>query len=189
MLSFQDMGLLRRRKSTGAKAPQPSNASHPPNAPLNSHSNGSPRPSTSTNNPSKSPSSSPRVLYKTPSASTVRPPLPKASSGPVPTISSVETVTPPTPQAQTPRPQAPQSDYLAVQAQDPKFSTADRTILQELKRNISARAAQFVIKGGPAESGKLSSSANSLRLGAKHHAYSREEVPYPRSYAREVLDL
>ncbi|KAJ7025328.1 hypothetical protein C8F04DRAFT_1128529 [Mycena alexandri] len=28
-----------------------------------------------------------------------------------------------------------------------------------------------------------------MRLGTKHHAYTREEVPYPRSYAREVLDL
>ncbi|KAJ6585074.1 hypothetical protein B0H19DRAFT_1108040 [Mycena capillaripes] len=182
---LSDMALLRRRKSTGAKTP------HPPNTPPVAYANGSPRPSTSTNNPSKSPSSSPRLLYKSPSASTVRPPLPKTSSGPVPTISSSETVSPPTPtpQSQTPQPQTPQPQFLAVQAQDPKFSTADRTILQELKRNISARAAQFVIKGGPAESGRLSSSPSSLRLGAKHHAYSREEVPYPRSYAREVLDL
>jgi hypothetical protein len=84
----------------------------------------------------------------------------------------------------------PQPQFLAPETQDPKFSTADRTILQELKSHINARAAQFVIKGGPAERGRSSSSASSLRLlGAKHHAYSREEVPYPRSYAREVLDL
>ncbi|KAJ6477346.1 hypothetical protein C8R47DRAFT_647080 [Mycena vitilis] len=172
--SLQDMALLRRRKSTGAKPP------HPPAA---LHSNGSPRPSTSTITPAKSPSSSPRmsprVLYKTPSSSTVRPALSRTPSGAVPSISDSETISPPTPQSQFQPPPAP----------DPKFSTADRTILQELKRNISARAAQFVIKGGPAESGRASSSANAIRFGTKHHAYSREEVPYPRSYAREVLDL
>ncbi|KAF7365119.1 Methyltransf-25 domain-containing protein [Mycena venus] len=77
-----------------------------------------------------------------------------------------------------------------TKGQDPKFSTADRTILQELKRNINARAAQFVIKGGPAgtESG-LGRTSSLRRAGSKHHAYNREEVPYPRSYAREVLDL
>ena len=29
-----------------------------------------------------------------------------------------------------------------------KFSTADRTILEELKRNITAKASQFILKGG-----------------------------------------
>ncbi|KAJ7134713.1 hypothetical protein C8R44DRAFT_849205 [Mycena epipterygia] len=173
ILSFQDMTLLRRRKSTGAKPP------NPPVAFGSAFPNGSPRASTSTNNPSKSPSSSPKVLHKTPSSSTVRPPLPKASSGPVPTISSLDTTSPPTPQPQAPGKASPQ---------DPNFSTADRTILKELKRNISARAAQFVIKGGPAESGRVTST-RFARLGTKHHAYSRDEVPYPRSYAREVLDL
>ncbi|KAJ7147045.1 hypothetical protein C8R43DRAFT_1129834 [Mycena crocata] len=174
ILSFQDMALLRRRKSTGTKP------ARPPTSPSVSLPNGaSPRASTSTNNPPKSPSSSPKVLHKIPSASTVRPPLPKASSGPVPTISSMETITP----------HSHALGQVQAQAQDPKFSTADRTILKELKRNISARAAQFVIKGGPAESGRAASGASFLRLGSKHHAYNRDEVPYPRSYAREVLDL
>ncbi|KAJ7927980.1 hypothetical protein B0H13DRAFT_1968850 [Mycena leptocephala] len=155
ILSFQDMALLRRRKSTGAKPP------HPPNTPPVAYAlqNG--------------------VLHKTPSSATVRPPLPRTSSG-VSTVSgeTISTLIQPQPQ------------FLAPETQDPKFSTADRTILQELKSHINARAAQFVIKGGPAERGRSSSSASSLRLlGAKHHAYSREEVPYPRSYAREVLDL
>lgn len=64
------------------------------------------------------------------------------------------------------------------------FSTADRTILEELKRNISVRAAQFNVKGAGTvdESGIVSQ-------GKKHHPYGQEEAPYPRSYDREVLDL
>ncbi|KAF8158905.1 hypothetical protein K438DRAFT_1686751 [Mycena galopus ATCC 62051] len=159
-----DMALLRRRKSTSAKAPS---------SPLVSHAHAQP---TSTATPNKSPTASPRLLYKTSSTSTVRPGLPeKSSSGPVPTLSTMDdSVTHP--------------HYLA-QLQDPKFSTADRTILQELKRNISARAAQFVIKGGPTETGGLGRAASITRAGSKHHAYNRDDVPYPRSYAREVLDL
>ncbi|KAJ7819382.1 hypothetical protein B0H14DRAFT_3737686 [Mycena olivaceomarginata] len=157
-----DMVLLRRRKSTNAK----------PASPL--HANASPRPSTSTI--TKSPAASPKVLYKTPSASTMRPPLPaRASSGPVSTISSVSTITP--------------DRHLHPPGHDPKFSTADRTILQELKRNINARAAQFVIKGGPESGLRRAASITSRGAGSKHHAYARDEVPYPRSYAREVLDL
>ncbi|KAJ7175947.1 hypothetical protein C8R46DRAFT_1080142 [Mycena filopes] len=166
---LSDMALLRRRKSTGTKPPPPGSYGH---------TNGTPRTSTSTINGSRSPTSSPKVLHKTPSSSTVRPPLPgKTSSGPVPTLSSLETISPPRP------------PFAQGESQDPKFSTADRAILKELKRNISARAAQFVIKGGPAESGRASSASSLMRLGTKHHAYTREEVPYPRSYAREVLDL
>ncbi|KAJ3918521.1 hypothetical protein F5877DRAFT_42441, partial [Lentinula edodes] len=59
-----------------------------------------------------------------------------------------------------------------------KFSTADRTILEELKRNISAREAQFIVKGPLANNS-----------GRKHHPFKKEDVPYPRSYDREVLDL
>lgn len=70
-----------------------------------------------------------------------------------------------------PRPAAP-----APAAGPLKFSTADRTILEELRRTISARAAQFVLKG-----------PQTSRV--RHHPYPREEVPYPRSYAREAVDL
>ncbi|KAJ3932321.1 MAG: hypothetical protein NXY57DRAFT_894439 [Lentinula lateritia] len=59
-----------------------------------------------------------------------------------------------------------------------KFSTADRTILEELKRNISAREAQFIVKGPLTN-----------HSGRKHHPFNKEDVPYPRSYDREVLDL
>jgi hypothetical protein len=71
----------------------------------------------------------------------------------------------------------------STSSQNPQFSTADRTILEELKRNISARAAQFTVKGAGAVDG------HGISTGKKHHPYRREEVPYPRSYDREVLDL
>ncbi len=65
-----------------------------------------------------------------------------------------------------------------------KFSTADRTILEELKANIRAREAQFVIKGiGHATVG------GKKCPGKKYHPYPKEDVPYPRSYDREVVDL
>jgi hypothetical protein len=46
----------------------------------------------------------------------------------------------------------------------------DRTILEELKRNISAQDAQFMRKS----------------MGYIRREY---EVPYPRSYAPEIVDL
>ncbi|KAJ7761578.1 hypothetical protein DFH07DRAFT_957173 [Mycena maculata] len=182
MLSFHDT-LLRRRKSTGTKAPPSANRA-------SLQQSQSPRTSTSTA-ANKSPGASPKVLHKIPSTATVRPPLPKSSSTPIATVSSmsIQTITPSSP-ASTPTPSSatststfPPQNHGHGTALDPKFSTADRTILQELRRNISARAAQFVVKGGPSERGRLVTS------GARHHAYAREEVPYPRSYAREVLDL
>lgn len=51
------------------------------------------------------------------------------------------------------------------------FSTADRTILAELKENLTARDSQFARKNG-----------------RKHHPYSAKEVPFPRNYERIVLD-
>ncbi|KAJ4482032.1 hypothetical protein J3R30DRAFT_2115173 [Lentinula aciculospora] len=89
-----------------------------------------------------------------------------------------------------------------------KFSTADRTILEELRRNISAREAQFVVKGphtnyGSSDNGyrgghgggalglgiQLGMGGLGVSGGRKHHPYKKEEVPYPRSYDREALDL
>ena len=83
-----------------------------------------------------------------------------------------------------------------------KFSTADRTILEELKRNIKAREAQFIVKGGTSGCGKPgfgpdgrdgwgvgSLGGIGVMGGRKHHPFHKEEVPYPRSYEREVLDL
>ncbi len=83
-----------------------------------------------------------------------------------------------------------------------KFSTADRTILEELKRNISARAAQFIVKGGLSGCVKPGFGPNGgdgwgaatlgglgIMGGRKHHPFGKDEVPYPRSYERDVLDL
>ena len=55
--------------------------------------------------------------------------------------------------------------------EDLRFSTVDRAILQELKSKMQARDAQFIVKNGK-----------------KHHPYMPEEVPYPVSYERQVLD-
>jgi hypothetical protein len=68
---------------------------------------------------------------------------------------------------------------------DQRFSTADRTILEELKRSIEARQNQFVSKGANTSTGCAISRQN----GKKHHNFSREEAPYPRNYESEVLDL
>ncbi|KAG6890598.1 hypothetical protein C0995_006574 [Termitomyces sp. Mi166 len=68
--------------------------------------------------------------------------------------------------------------------QNLNFSTADRTIFEELKRNLEARDAQFVIKG---EGSSLGSPLTCR--GKKYHAFPPERVPYPRSYEREVIDL
>ena len=55
---------------------------------------------------------------------------------------------------------------------DVPFSTVDRTILEELRQKIRAREEQFVI-----------------RSGRKYHAFSPTEVPYPRSYDRQMVDM
>ncbi|KAH9933217.1 uncharacterized protein BXZ73DRAFT_46467, partial [Epithele typhae] len=55
---------------------------------------------------------------------------------------------------------------------DAPFSTVDRTILAELRQKIRAREAQFVVRGGK-----------------KYHACRPDEVPYPRSYDRQVVDM
>ncbi|KAI1784677.1 hypothetical protein LXA43DRAFT_1077285 [Ganoderma leucocontextum] len=55
---------------------------------------------------------------------------------------------------------------------DVQFSTVDRTILQELRQKIRAREDQFV-----------------TRAGRKHHAFSPVDVPYPRSYDRQMVDM
>lgn len=50
--------------------------------------------------------------------------------------------------------------------------------------NIRAREAQFTVKGiGNLVVGGGQSS------GKKHHSYPAKEVPYPRSYEKEVVDL
>lgn len=51
------------------------------------------------------------------------------------------------------------------------FSTPDRTILEELKKKMKAHDDQFQMKNGK-----------------RHHPHSAEDVPYPRSYERHVID-
>lgn len=69
-------------------------------------------------------------------------------------------------------------------AANDRFSTADRTILEELKASIRAREAQFMLKGvGHTVLGGGRGS------GKKYHVYPKEIVPYPRSYERDVIDL
>ncbi|KAG6915147.1 hypothetical protein DXG01_013042 [Tephrocybe rancida] len=68
--------------------------------------------------------------------------------------------------------------------QEDRFSTADRTIQQGLKEKREAKEAEFVKKG------EGSSLVPALGFGGKrHHKFPKEEVPYPRSYEREVIDL
>ena len=55
---------------------------------------------------------------------------------------------------------------------DLPFSTVDRTILAELRQKIRAREEQFVVRGT-----------------SRHHAFPPEDVPYPRSYDRQVVDM
>ena len=66
----------------------------------------------------------------------------------------------------------------------PKFSTADRTILEELKHNLKARLSQFTMKGVG-----VHLTDGTVSRGKRHHAYGKREAPYPRSYDREVIDL
>lgn len=69
-------------------------------------------------------------------------------------------------------------------AANDRFSTADRTILEELKASIRAREAQFKLKGvGHTVLG------GGRGPGKKYHPYPKEIVPYPRSYEKDVIDL
>ncbi|KAG7447987.1 uncharacterized protein BT62DRAFT_747189 [Guyanagaster necrorhizus] len=68
-----------------------------------------------------------------------------------------------------------------------KFSTADRTVLEELRRSISTRDAQFVVKGGITKSWGADG-VGSIG-GRRHHPFNRDQVPYPRCYEKDILDL
>ena len=71
-----------------------------------------------------------------------------------------------------------------LERQDAKFSTADHTTLEQLKLNIRTREERFVVKG----IGNLAMGGGQCR-GKKHHPYPAKDVPYPRSYEKEVMDL
>lgn len=63
------------------------------------------------------------------------------------------------------------STRLDLPKTDTHFSTADRTILHELKLGAAARESQFKMKGSK-----------------KHHPYTAKEAPYPLNYERPVID-
>lgn len=63
------------------------------------------------------------------------------------------------------------NDFLLSGWDDPRFSTADRMILHELKTKMQARDAQFKVKHGK-----------------KHHPYDLTEVPYPTNYEPGIID-
>ncbi|KAF4577322.1 hypothetical protein EYR40_009319 [Pleurotus pulmonarius] len=81
------------------------------------------------------------------------------------------------------------SDIATIRPQQPpqqsKFSTADRTIFQELKRNIDAKEAQFLVKFNP----RSGSGVSGIAGRGRHHPFDKEQVPYPRNYDQEVLDF
>ncbi|KDR82916.1 hypothetical protein GALMADRAFT_238570 [Galerina marginata CBS 339.88] len=146
--------------------------------------------STSSSTKNASGSGSALVLDATQSASASAPSSSTSNSTPTPTTAaglahaqSQSQVHPPG-QTHTHTQAQTQTQNQAQGQQAPKFSTADRTILEQLKANLQAREAQFVVKGvGHAVVG------GGYSPGKKHHPYRKEEVPYPRSYGREVVDL
>ncbi|TFY83031.1 hypothetical protein EWM64_g987 [Hericium alpestre] len=71
----------------------------------------------------------------------------------------------------SPKPGSSSSSCIEESKKNANFSTADRAILEELQRGITARELQFVMKGGK-----------------KHHCYSPAIAPYPRNYERVVVD-
>jgi hypothetical protein len=163
-LSFSDLSLVRRRKSTGSSKinkPRPITLLPPPPRPH-------PQP-THSQQPIASGSRSAYPPHQHSGRPTSAPTSPKLSHKSLAPISTSIPYHPHT----SPIPTIPPKSSN----QNLRFSTADRTILEELKRNISARNAQFVVKGPVVGEGK------------KHHPYRKEEVPYPRNYEREVLDL
>lgn len=158
--SLSDFAHIRRRKSTGAKTMK-ARSNTLPTSPTSAQANTGLSSNTTphiSNSASKSAPTTPKLSHK----ATV-PPL----ANPIPPLPPSTTLKQP----------------LASPQPNLKFSTADRTILEELKRNIRARAAQFILKGG-----STTRSAGNCR-GKKHHPYPLEEVPYPRNYERDVLDL
>ncbi|KAK1232824.1 hypothetical protein PQX77_004050 [Marasmius sp. AFHP31] len=201
-LSFPDLNLL-RRKSTGSKFQRPKTA----------HVLQKPRASTAAN-PSvpqrqvqvgglMTPRHSPKTPHATPRVP--HPPLP-------PPKDVLETIEdhhiPEGPTLSHSSSSATTSSSFALHKSTSmssselknnlKFSTADRTILEELKRNLQARASQFVNKGGipGLNMGDIgaASTFNRGKVGGiggarRHHPYPKDEVPYPRSFDRDVMDL
>ncbi|RDB17885.1 hypothetical protein Hypma_000730 [Hypsizygus marmoreus] len=163
--SLAGLAHIRRRKSTSAKAikarsntlPGPSGRAAAVSGSGTIHASSSSK--SKSTPPSKSAPTTPKLSHKT----STYPEVPPLIALP---------------------PAATNQHLPAVLHANLKFSTADRTIMEELKRNIRAREAQFIIKGMGATVGP-----DICCPGKKHHAYPPEEAPYPRNYEREVIDL
>ncbi|KAK7469316.1 hypothetical protein VKT23_003797 [Stygiomarasmius scandens] len=211
--SFADFALLARRKSTGSKPSKPkapAQVLHKPRASQaspslklpESRSGPQPQPDAPTRQLiGTSPTSSRKVsggtnpqLHSPVSTSTIQ--THNTSSHHAPSSNSTETTSSVVHKSPS---------HSSDKSKDLKFSTADRTILEELKRNINARASQFVMKeagierkpsdsGSPFGEGSSSGRSTGTLWGSiagprKHHPYPKDEVPYPKSYEREILDL
>lgn len=163
--------LVRRRKSTDIKTNKTkprSNSSAAVAPPQDSLSKPSILSSKLTNSPTNE-------LRSLPSSTKNSPSVAYANPSPALLGSSAGTPKPPDGKSAEPR---------------HKFSTADRTILEELRRNITARSEQFVIKGpNGIEKDSMQWGAQGIGTGKRHHPFGKSEVPYPKNYEREVLDL
>jgi hypothetical protein len=161
--------------------------------PYSSHALNTPHQPSSRMRTPPPPSSDLRALRR-PSAATTAPPPPPPPPPPLPPAAAASTIAPtlaPTPGASPGRPGK------------PNFNTTDRTILEELQRTIRARENQFVPRGPYAPRstslvGQCSDSGTGMRMGhmwersrggGRHHPFPKEDVPYPRNYEREIIDL
>jgi hypothetical protein len=187
--------FVRRRKSTGGKMFRPKSTTPVRSATGKPHSNSilpQPTRSTSKDSPqsnvglvsnessssttalklSKAPSAdSPSLISPSKSATRAIDRFPFASAASKP-ITSPQQPTSSANQDQSKRQQLNGQHHPSQSSPSgPAFSTADRTILAELKRSLIAHESQFKQKSGQ-----------------KHHPFSRQEVPYPCSYERSILD-
>ncbi|TFK27645.1 hypothetical protein FA15DRAFT_145734 [Coprinopsis marcescibilis] len=168
--SLSDFSLIRRRRSTGSR---------PVKGRSNSHSN-TPKPSTrqpSSHSPPTNGHDHDRIPMPRSAMSSAA--ISSSDVWPDNASASSEQMVPPSGRSASKRTKSTKSH-----GSNANFSTADRTILEELKRNINVRNAQFIMKGVA-----VHLTDGSVSSGKKHHPYSPRDVPYPRSYCREVIDL
>lgn len=74
------------------------------------------------------------------------------------------------------------------------FSTLNPTSVAELKNPLAAPESQFVFKGPSYLGSSIGLGLGRNRsaagkVGVRHHPFEKEEVPYPRSYERGVVDM
>jgi hypothetical protein len=162
-----DFSLLKRNKSTGSKMSRLRSNTQPAASPLDNANHA--RYQLAALESTRFPSPSPKIKEKVVVTHSHSRPRTMSATAFIPNQSLQEKKPPPFIPLPPPQPPPPPLTRKQEQLQ---FSTADKTILEELKRSISAHAAQFVMKGGH-----------------RHHPYPHDVVPYPRSYHREAVDL